>query len=371
VIDLALMTGESSLSILCGQLVIGGFEGTEVPSSFARALAAGERGGAILFRRNLTGEPRQAARLNATLRDASMPRMPPLIAIDQEGGRVARLGPPLLVVPAMRTLAARGDEALVELTARAQAEELSALGFTMNFAPVLDVNTCEGNPIIGDRAFGDDPGVVAALGLAYARGLALGGMLACGKHFPGHGDTSKDSHLELPIVDRDRARLDAVELAPFRAAARAALPALMTAHVMYPALDPALPATLSRAICTDLLRGELGYEGWLVSDDLEMKGVADTFAIEDSAVRAITAGCDAILVCRDEALQARAHEALVHAAEADDAFRDRCREAAQRGLTLRRRVPPRPLDGAGFERAGARAREVAARLAAPSPVEGV
>ncbi len=352
-----------SLSILCGQLVIGGFDGTELPSSFARALAEGERGGAILFKRNLTGEPRQAARLNATLRDASLPRMPPLIGIDQEGGRVARLGPPMLVVPPMRALAERRDAALVELLARAQAEELAALGFTMNFAPVLDVNTCAKNPIIGDRAFGDEPGVVSTLGLAYARGLEQGGLLACGKHFPGHGATSADSHLELPVVDRDRAALDAVELVPFRAAAAARLSALMTAHVSYPALDAVVPATLSRAICTDLLRGELGYEGWLVSDDLEMKAVADLFTIEELAVLAIEAGCDALLICRSEELQARAHAGLVAAAERDAVFRDRCREAAHRGLSMRRRVPPRPLDGAGFERAGARAREVAARLA--------
>jgi beta-N-acetylhexosaminidase len=356
----------SSLARLCGHLVIGGFEGTEVPASFARALASGERGGAILFKRNV-GTPLDVARLNARLRGFAAADAPPLIAVDQEGGRVARLGPPLLVLPPMRALAGfatGGDAKLVHEAARAQAEELAALGFTMNFAPVLDVNSCATNPVIGDRAFGDEPRAVETFGIAFARGLEAGGVLACGKHFPGHGDTTKDSHLDLPVVAQPRARLDAVELPPFRAAVHAGIAALMTAHVVYPALDPGVPATLSRAICTDLARGELGFRGWLVSDDLEMKAIADRIGIEEAATRSIDAGCDALLVCHDEELQARAHEALVRRAERDPAFRARCSEAAERGLTIRRRVPPRPVSSMReIEAAGARARIVAERLA--------
>jgi beta-N-acetylhexosaminidase len=348
---------------LCGQLVIGGFEGAELPASFARALAAGERGGAVLFARNVGASPLDVARLNARLRDTAPADSPPLIAVDQEGGRVARLGPPLLVLPAMRALAALGDVALVEAAARAQAEELAALGFTMNFAPVLDVSTCEANPVIGDRAFGEDASTVSTYGIAFARGLSAGGVLACAKHFPGHGDTTKDSHLDLPVVDQLRARIEAVELAPFRAAIAAGVPAMMTAHVVYPALDLGAPATLSRAICTDLLRGALGFRGWLVSDDLEMKAIADRIGIDDAAVRAIESGCDALLVCRDEELQSRAYEALVRRAERDPSFRDRCAEAAARGLAMRRRVVPRPVASLdAITAAGARAREVAAHL---------
>ena len=360
------MNGGSSASParLCGQLVIGGFDGVDVPTSFARALAAGERGGVTLFKRNMGPTTFDVARLIARLRDTAPSDRPPLVAVDQEGGRVARLGAPLLVLPPMRTLAAFGDVPLVEAAARAQAEELAAIGFTMNFAPVLDVNTCASNPIIGDRAFGEDAAAVATYALAFARGLAAGGVLACAKHFPGHGDTTQDSHVDLPVVTQARGRLEQVELAPFRAAIAAEIPAIMTAHVVYPSLDPNVPATLSHAICTDLLRESMEFRGWLVSDDLEMKAIADRIGIEDAAVRAIEAGCDALLVCKDEELQTRAYEGLVRKAERDPRFRDRCAEAAERGLALRRRVPPRPARRAeDIVNAGARARDVAAHLA--------
>jgi beta-N-acetylhexosaminidase len=354
---------------MCGQLVVGGFEGTALPESFARALEAGERGGAILFARNLTGDPMHAAELARAIALRAQPRgTPPIVAVDQEGGRVARFKEPLLVLPPMRAIAELGDVGLAEDAARAQGAELAALGFTMNFAPVLDVNTRAENPIIGDRAFGDTADVCARFGVAWARGLEAGGVLACGKHFPGHGDTSKDSHLDLPVVDRDRAHLDAVDLAPFRAAAMAGvavMAAMMTAHVVYPALDAGVPATLSRAICTDLARREVGFEGWLVSDDLEMKAIADRYSIEEAAVRAIGAGCDAVLVCRSEELQARAVEGLVRRAAEDATLEARCREAAERGFAMRRRVTPRPVrTRAELDAVSAQARDVAARLAA-------
>ena len=351
--------------VMCGQLVIGGFQGKELPPTFARASAAGERGGAILFARNLTGDPLQAAELNAQLLAAAPADLPPLLAVDQEGGRVARFREPLLVLPPMRTLGDRGDVELCTEAARAQGEELAALGFTMNFAPVLDVNSCRENPIIGDRAFGEDAATVARFGVAWAEGLARGGVLACGKHFPGHGDTTKDSHLDLPVVRADRARLDAVELPPFRAAAAAGIAAMMTAHVVYEGIDPALPATLSRAVCTTLAREVVGFRGWLVSDDLEMKAIADRYGIDDAAVRAIDAGCDAVLVCSSEEMQAKVVEALVHRAESDRAFEARCEEAFARGIAMRRRVPPRPVkDRAAFARASERASRVASRIAA-------
>lgn len=349
---------------MCGQLVIGGFQGKELPPSFARASAAGERGGAILFGRNLvTGDPLQAAELNAQLLAAAPRDLPPLLAVDQEGGRVARFREPLLVLPPMRALADRGDVELCAEAACAQGEQLAALGFTMNFAPVLDVNTCKENPIIGDRAFGEDPETVARFGVAWAQGLERGGVLACGKHFPGHGDTSKDSHLDLPVVAADRARLDAVDLPPFRATAAAGIAAMMTAHVVYEGLEPSVPATLSHTICTKLAREVVGFEGWLVSDDLEMKAIADRYGIDDAAVCAIDAGCDAVLVCSSEEMQAKVVEALVRRAERDTAFEARCQQAFERGIAMRRRVPPRPVaDRAAFDRASERAARVAEKI---------
>jgi beta-N-acetylhexosaminidase len=363
-----------SLRQTCGQLLVGGFAGDTLPASFAAALRSGLRAGAILFRRNVP-ELGQTAALCEAIRDAAGD-VPPFVAVDQEGGRVTRLPAPFLTLPPARKLAATGDEDLVRRAGAAVGEELAALGFNLDFAPVLDVDSNPANPIIGDRAYGSDPGTAARFGLAFAAGLASAGVLGCGKHFPGHGDTSVDSHLALPVVDHGRARLDAVELAPFRAAARAGLPTLMTAHVVLPALDAGVPATLSKRVCTDLLRAELGFGGLLFSDDLEMKAVADRYSVEESAVGAVRAGCDALLVCSREDWQERALDALVREAERDPAFALRCRESASRSLVLRRRTPPRPLgrEGAlavvGSATSRALADEVAAAVARASTPGG-
>jgi beta-N-acetylhexosaminidase len=358
-----------TLPVVCGQLIMAGFYGTELPASVTKAFLAGERGGAVLFKRNLTEDLAQIADLTGALRDACKPDLPPLVAVDQEGGRVARLPRPALQLPPMQTLGRLGNVELVRRLARAQGLELSALGFTMNFAPVLDVNTCDTNPVIGDRSFGSDARTVMRCGIAAVRGLQDGGVLACGKHFPGHGDTSKDSHLDLPVVPHGRERLEQVELLPFRAAVGAGVAALMTAHVEYTALDKGVPATLSRAICASLLRAEMGFEGALLSDDLEMKAITDRFGIEDAAVEAVWAGCDGLLICSDEALQARAHEALVRKAEKDARFRERCVEGAARVLRVRRFVPPRPVPRDSLKAAvgSAASQAVAAELAASLP----
>ena len=240
----------------------------------------------------MSGGPKQVAALTRELHAASGEA--PLVGVDQEGGRVARLRAPLLDVPPMRTIASWGDVELAERIARTMGTELAALGFTIDFAPVLDVNTCAQNPVIGDRAFGEDPETCSRFGVAWIRGLQSAGLLACGKHFPGHGDTSTDSHLDLPVVAQPRDRLERVELAPFRAAAAAGVASMMTAHVVYDALDGKLPATLSRRVCTEL-REHIDYRGMLISDDLEMQAIADRWSIEEGAVLAIGAGCDALL----------------------------------------------------------------------------
>ncbi len=298
-------------------------------------------------------------------RSESTPRPPRrrFVGIDQEGGRVARLRAPLLDVPPMRTVASWGDAAFAERIAHGVGAELAALGITIDFAPVLDVNTCPENPVIGDRAFGTDAATCATFGVAWIRGLQSAGVLACGKHFPGHGDTSKDSHVDLPVVHQPRERIESVELVPFRAAAAAGVATLMTAHVVYPALDPARPATLSRAVCTDL-REAIGFRGLLISDDLEMSAIAARMSVEEAAVQAVAAGCDALLVCWSDDKQERAVEALVREAERSAAFRQRCEEACARGLEARRRSTARPLDADAVARivGGDASRAIAAEM---------
>jgi beta-N-acetylhexosaminidase len=352
----------SPLPVLCGQLLVVGFSGTALPPSLRKALAAGTRAGVILFKRNIA-DVRGVADVTRDATALCPADLPPLVAIDQEGGRVARLGAPVLELPPMASLGRLGDEDLARRAAKALAAELVALGFTTGFSPVLDVNVNPANPVIGDRSFSADAAAVARMGVAFARGLHEAGLLSCGKHFPGHGDTTKDSHFDLPVVDAPRARLDAVELAPFRAAAEAQMDMLMTAHVVYPALDPDRPATLSRRIATDLARSELGFRGVLVSDDLEMKALSQN--VEDTSVAAVEAGCDMLLVCSDEAKAERAHAALVARAERDAAFRGRCEEAVARSLAMRRRAPPRPASHAELDEllGGPEAKALAAELA--------
>ena len=335
-------TLELPLPVLCGQLVVGGFLGSEVPERFTAALREGRRGGAILFKRNLP-DIGTASMLCSALAAAAPPDLPPFLGVDQEGGRVSRLPAPFLRLPPMRALGRTRDYELIRAAARAVATELSAIGFNLNFAPVLDVDSNPDNPVIGDRAFGADPRTVMRAGVAFMQGLQDRNVLACGKHFPGHGDTSEDSHFALPTITHDRARLQKIELPPFRAAAGAGIASMMTAHIIVKALDPDVPATLSRAICASLLRAEMAFDGVLFSDDLEMAAVAARYPVEIAAVESIWAGCDALLICKDEDKQDRAHEALIREAEKSPKFRDRCVEAAARCLKLRRLCPPRPV----------------------------
>jgi beta-N-acetylhexosaminidase len=330
-----------SLPQLCGQLIVVGFESTNLPDELAADLAAGLRGGVILFRRNT---PTVASTWTTCCRvlAACDPQLPPLIAVDQEGGRVSRLPEPIRTLPSMRTLASIEDVSLIERAAETVARGLVALGFNCNFAPVLDVDSNPLNPVIGDRSFSNDPHQVARCGLAFARGLNRGGVLACGKHFPGHGDTLHDSHVQLPRVERSLDELERTELLPFQEAAAQPIDALMTAHVVYSALDPSAPATLSSTIITALLRDRWGYQGLVISDDLEMGAIRQNYSLQSSAIEAIRAGCDLVLVCHSTQAASQVLDALVNEAECSPEFCDRVYESARRSLLARRRCPPRP-----------------------------
>jgi beta-N-acetylhexosaminidase len=329
----------SALEELCGQLIVGGFDGTSLPDEMRAALRDGRRAGVILFKRNITSVE-QTHSLCSEIAALSNARSP-FIAIDQEGGRVRRLPPPCIELPPMRVLGDIGDARLVERAGAAVGAELAAIGFNVDFAPVLDVASNPQNPIIGDRSFAADPLRVSEMGGAFARGLEAAGVLACGKHFPGHGDTELDSHLDLPIVRAPRSVLAEREIAPFRSLS-GSLSSMMSAHVVYDALDPGVPATLSHRIATELLRDDLGFEGVLFSDDLEMRALADRHEVEETSVEAIHAGCDVLLICRQFDWQERAHAALVRRAERDLVFRDRCAEAIARTHAVRGRFPSSP-----------------------------
>ena len=283
----------------------------------------------MLFRPNIEN-PAQVASLVRSLRQSGPAEAPLVVSVDQEGGRVQRLRSPLAVWPDMASVAAAADVQRTRAVGCALGGELAALGIGWNFAPVLDVHTNPQNPVIGNRSFGTCAEVATDHALAFWRGLRDAGVLGCGKHFPGHGDTRADSHLELPTVEHAEQRLREVELAPFACAARAGIEAVMTAHVLYPAWDARLPATLSRRIAHDILRDELGFTGMLVSDDLGMRAVADHYSVEELVVESLLAGVDHFLVREPEDRQLRAFEALVKAGEARAEVRRRIEESAVR-----------------------------------------
>lgn len=316
-----------TLAEAAGRVLMVGYPAGPVPETVAELAREGALAGVVLFKRNL---PNVHVALEATTeyRALHAAHSRPLIAVDQEGGRVARLGAPVLQLPPARELARRGPDA-TRAAARVLGRQLRVLGFNVNFAPVLDVDTNPDNPIIGDRAFAHSADGVVEAALPFADGLRDAGVIACGKHFPGHGDTDTDSHLALPRLAHDLSRLRAVELAPFKAAT-GRVPAIMSAHVVFDALDPGVPATLSRRVITDLLRGELGFEGAIISDDLEMKAIADHFGSGEAAVRAIDAGCDLLLVCSEVRRALEVRTALLQRAESDSGFAARLRDAAMR-----------------------------------------
>ncbi|MGP3914721.1 glycoside hydrolase family 3 protein [Nonomuraea sp. 10N515B] len=304
-----------------------GFEGTSAPDWLRRALGDG-LGGVVLFTRNAIN-----AQLVGQLR-AENPAT--VVAIDEEGGTVTRLevlsGSSF---PGNRALGVADDVDLTERVGRQIGRMLAEVDITLNYAPSADVNANPANPVIGVRSFGPDPGLVARHTVAYVNGVQRAGVAACAKHFPGHGDTVADSHLALPTVHASRDVLAERDLPPFQAAIGAGVQSIMTGHLLVPALDPALPATLSHTVLTELLRGELGFEGMVVTDAIEMQAVAAMFAPGEIAVRALAAGADAICVglCTEESLH-EIRDAIVTAVREGGLPEERLAEAAARVLAL-------------------------------------
>ncbi|SNT65588.1 beta-N-acetylhexosaminidase [Asanoa hainanensis] len=306
-----------------------GFVGTTPPDWVRRWLGEG-LGGVALFARNVR-DPEQIAALTAALRAE---RADLLIALDEEAGDVTRFESRTgSSRPGNLALGAVDDVALTEEVARDLGRELAAVGINLDYAPDADVNNNPDNPVIGVRSFGADPALVARHTGAWVTGLQSAGVAACAKHFPGHGDTAVDSHHDLPHIPRDRAGLDAVELAPFRAAIAAGVQAVMTGHLLVPAVDPHLPATLSRSVLTGLLRDELGFQGAVITDAMEMRAVVDGFGFEGGVIAALAAGADAICVggeLADEATAERLRQAIAGAVVAGRLAEDRLIEAAKR-----------------------------------------
>jgi beta-N-acetylhexosaminidase len=334
-----------------GQMAIAGFAGDTIPPDLRALAREFDLGGIILFARNVV-TPDQVADLAREAQTLAH-ELPLWVSVDQEGGRVARLKAPFTEWPPMMTLGRSGDERLAERFAAALAAELKAVGISLDYTPVLDIHTNPRNPVIGDRALAECAADVARLGRAIIATLQRAGVAACGKHFPGHGDTSADSHHELPIVEHPPDRLEAVELVPFRAAIDAGVSSIMTAHILLSSLDEERPATLSPAIVNGLLKQRLAFDGLVLSDDLEMKAISATFGVPEATVGAISAGCDAVLMCgASQAPQVAALEAVIHAVESGSLPLKRVQDALARHRRVKERflapAVPRPLSGSAL-----------------------
>ncbi|HEV2032937.1 MAG TPA: glycoside hydrolase family 3 N-terminal domain-containing protein [Candidatus Dormibacteraeota bacterium] len=316
------MTSIERLALRC---LLPGFGGTVAPDWVMRR-AAGGLGGVVLYGRNIA-DPDQLASLTASLH-AERPDL--LIAIDEEGGDVTRLEAKTgSSYPGNLALGAAGDPRLTREVAASMGAELSAAGVDLDLAPDADVNSNPSNPVIGTRAFGPEASVVATHTSAWVEGLQSAGVAACAKHFPGHGDTSVDSHLALPVVTEDPHQR---ALAPFKAAIASGVQAIMSAHILVPAIDD-VPGTISRRIMTDLLRGELHFQGVAITDGLEMRGLSDGYGVAEGGVRALIAGCDALCIgggLADEDVVAEISAAIVAAVEAGRLTQHRLAEAAGR-----------------------------------------
>ena len=329
----------AELERLAATCLFPGFPGLEPPGWILRRLGQG-LGGVVLYARNVA-DGDQLGRLTEALRAE---RSDVLVAIDEEGGDVTRLEAATgSSYPGNAALGAVDDVELTGQVAAAMGADLADAGVNLDLAPVADVNTNPLNPIIGIRSFGSDPELVARHVAAFVRGLQGVGVAACAKHFPGHGDTYEDSHLELPTVPVDRETFFDQALPPFRAAIEAGALSIMTAHILVPALDD-VPATTSRAILHDLLRNELGFEGLVMTDALEMRAISDTIGVEEGAVRALEAGADALCLGHDLADDAVAsiQRAIVDAVVSGRLPEARLAEAAERVRVTAERAVRRP-----------------------------
>ena len=328
------MIAEMTIEEKVGQLIMVGFDGTQANEAIEAHIRQRFVGGVVLFSRNIE-TPQQTAELTNQLQrltEATTRQIPLFIGIDQEGGWVIRLKEGATVLPGNMALGATDSTELAERAGEITAVELAAVGVNLNFAPVMDVNNNPQNPVIDRRSFGESPELVSRLGVAYIHGLQRNGVLATAKHFPGHGDTTVDSHFDLPTVNHDRERIHALELQPFRAGIDADVAAIMTAHIIYPAFDPDRPATLSPAILTDLLREELGFDGLLITDDMEMKAIDEHYRSGEAAVMAVEAGADIVMVLWSPTKQLEVFDALLSAVKSGRISQARLDQSVERIL---------------------------------------
>ncbi|WP_077623731.1 beta-N-acetylhexosaminidase [Sediminibacillus massiliensis] len=325
---------EMSLEEKIGQMVIAGMAGTSLQSNEKELISEYRVGGMIFYANNLETRE-QTEQLVKNIKEINKEnKLPLLISTDQEGGRISRL-PGINETPTNKEIGEKNDKEYAFSVGQTLGEQLLAMGFNTNYAPVLDVNSNPENPVIGDRAFGDNADLVSRLGIQVMKGIQSKGIIPVVKHFPGHGDTSVDSHIELPKVNKSLEELNELELIPFKQAIANGIDVVMVAHILLPKLDEEFPASMSETIITDLLRGQLGFQGVVITDDMTMGAVINHYGIGEAAVESVKAGSDLILVAHDDNKVKEVISSLKKAVEGGQISEDSINESVERILGLK------------------------------------
>ena len=325
-----------SLEEKVGQMIFAGIKGTAITNETKEIISTHKVGGIILFKDNLKDANQSVRLLNLIKQENNINKVPLFLGVDEEGGRISRL-PELTRLPTNKDLGKRNDASLSYDIGKLLGKELSTFGFNLDFAPVLDINSNPANPIIGDRAFGKDAETVSKLGIQTMKGIQSEQVISVVKHFPGHGDTAVDSHKELPIIQKSLKDLYALELIPFKRAIEHGAEVVMVGHILLPKIDSIYPASISEKIITDVLREQLDYEGVIVTDDMTMKAILNTFEIGEAAVSAVKAGNDIVLIAHDYDNVIKAKDAILQAIEAGEISEQRINESVKRILSIKKK----------------------------------
>lgn len=339
-----------SLEEKVGQMIFAGIKGTDITNETKKIISTHQVGGIILFKDNLKNANQSVSLLNAIKQENTNNKVPLFLGVDEEGGRISRL-PELTKLPTNEELGKRNDISLSYNIGKLLGKELSAFGFNLDFAPVLDINSNPDNPIIGDRSFGKDAELVSELGLQMMKGIQSEQVISVIKHFPGHGDTAVDSHKELPIIQKSLEELQALELIPFKHAVEQGADVVMVGHILLPKIDSTYPASISERIITDVLREQLGYEGIIITDDMTMKAILNNLEIGESAVSAVKAGNDIVLVAHNYSNVKKTVDAILKAIEDGEITEQRIDESVKRILSIKKKynLSNKQIDGVNIE----------------------
>jgi len=335
--ELDLLLKKMTLEQKIGQIIVAGIDGKKFDPRMKKLITEQHVGGLIWFKNNFSDLEGSVRLVNELKRTNEGNPLPLFMSVDQEGGKVSRLPEDFVHLPNAVRVGQTGKPELAKEMGALLSEELRLMGFNMNFAPVLDVNSNPKNPVIGSRSFGNDAELVANMGVSAMQGLQEGGTIAVVKHFPGHGDTSVDSHLALPSVPKTIEQLEELEWVPFRAAIQEGADAVMIAHILFPSIDPEYPSSLSKAVITDLLRGELEFDGVVITDDMTMGAIARNYGIEEAALHSFLAGSDLILVAHGYDTARKVYDRLLQAAKDGELQESRLDESLRRIISLKQK----------------------------------